>query len=100
MDTTIGMHIRLTLAAAGICTGCGEFVYAGVYHKCGQPYRRGGPDGEVVAVDPAPSASTEKWYSQPPNVQQTVTRTHCEACGDTLPAHERHVCAGNGRFHS
>jgi hypothetical protein len=23
-------------------------VYAGIYHRCGEPYRRGGPEGAVV----------------------------------------------------
>jgi hypothetical protein len=41
---------RVSLPPAGRCSACRAFVYAKVYHRCGEPYRLGGPEGEVVEV--------------------------------------------------
>jgi hypothetical protein len=41
---------RHCLPPGGVCTGCAAYVFAGIWHKCGEPYRWGGPEGEIVEV--------------------------------------------------
>lgn len=87
------MATRLKAAPAGQCTGCSAFVYADIYHKCGQPYRVGGPEGVEVELEPLIAAGDGGWFSEPPDVKQTAARTHCERCKEPLRADEFHRCA-------
>jgi hypothetical protein len=104
MESTIGMSVKLTLQAAGNCSACGAPVYAGVYHLCGQPDRRGGPDGAVVEVTPAHiPASDAGFLTYPPELTVSKGRTSCERCGDEVKPNVYHQCppvsAANGRDH-
>jgi SAM-dependent methyltransferase len=85
--------LKVTAAAAGLCTACEKSIYAGIYHKCGEPYRLAGPNGMVVEVQEPPMPATSGVETFPPEVRQTTNRTQCERCGGALAPDVFHVCA-------
>lgn len=79
------------MAPGGACV-CGAYVYKDVYHRCGEPYRVGGPTGVEVEMDPIVPAGDGGWLSEPPEVNVTAGRTRCERCEEPVRADEFHRC--------
>lgn len=85
--------------AAASCPACGAPVYANVYHKCGEPNRIGGPDGQIVEVETPVINADAGVFSEPPTVTATAARTNCDACGGPLYGDQPHHCDGNKRWY-
>jgi hypothetical protein len=90
---------KLKLVPGGACSACGASVFHGIYHKCGEDYRLGGPDGEVVEVvaEPLPAGAEGKLESAPIGPQNTPISTgpgHMAVAGGVQPAGDVQITPG------
>lgn len=93
--------IPLISSAVGQCTGCGGLLFADKFHLCAANLHlhEGAISREVVAqllvtsyVAAPPAPTTTGILTEPPALNVTNDRTHCEACGLTLDPSVMHRC--------
>lgn len=96
--------IPIVSNAVARCTGCGGLLFVNVFHICAanMSLHEGAISREVLTqimatsfVPAPPEPSTSAMLTEPPTLNQTTSRTQCEACGEALSPSVMHRCHGN-----
>jgi len=98
------LRIPPAMPAVAQCAGCGGLLFANVFHVCA--FNVALHEGAYSAEDlkkmiatsfvPAPPASNDAGIlTEPPMLMVSNSRTHCEACDQSLDPNVMHKCAGN-----